>query len=411
MEEDKNVFNAICLLSAYILTKEIAKEKLESDALKEKVLEELIKRISKLEKYAHIPDKRKFALGAVENILSTLHNNKIDEEEFFEKVRELTRSLGQDLKDYVLNSLIFVAFIDNKISDEEKELILQVSNILGYKYTFKQLLSRYKRSEFTSVPKWKYIVVLGVLFIFVVGVVSYFYFQEKNKYNIFKQEKISFNQVSFNRLVVYKNASDNAESHFLKVAVFYLSGTADISVSTAKYDFNPITNTFTLYYSGISPFIIDLDTKKALLVDKIDPQPISPDEAKMIAGGVGLVGSGLGAVAGAKLSGLITSVIPGGTLTHLPVKLISSVAGGVIVGGTSAYIAFKVFDGFRLNNALSETEKTTVIEKGKQLIKLALYESPELQEMYKKNFEAYLTRKYASLGYEVKNVVFEKEAK
>lgn len=403
MTADKKIFFSISLLSIYIFLKEKYKNNDMDDAQKDKDLETVGKMLSKLEKYQHLPNKHNIVQNAYNEFSNCKVDSKIDEKKIFDIVSTSIEELSEDEKKYILNSVIFVANSDKKITNEEKELILQVNYLLGFKTDFNNIMKDFSKSEFSApISTTKLVMLLVIILTVVLGICFYFYKEQSNKINIFKNERVVFNEMSFNRYVIYQN-SFGEDKHLLKQAIFYFDGVAEIGFEPKNIKYNPVTKEITLLYKD-RPFIINTSFNNILLVDKINPKSITTDEAKLVAGGLALVGGYTGSVAGKAVGNLVGTVMPN-------LKLIAPIVGigvGSVVGGAGTYfISKKLLEGVKISSEITVEEQEKVKVSSKELINEVLNNDNMLIELYINSFESFIKNKYASIGIEVNNINYE----
>lgn len=403
MTADKKIFFSISLLSIYIFLKEKYKNNDMDDAQKDKDLETVGKMLSKLEKYQHLPNKHNIVQNAYNEFSNCKVDSKIDEKKIFDIVSTSIEELSEDEKKYILNSVIFVANSDKKITNEEKELILQVNYLLGFKTDFNNIMKDFSKSEFSApISTTKLVMLLVIILTVVLGICFYFYKEQSNKINIFKNERVVFNEMSFNRYVIYQN-SFGEDKHLLKQAIFYFDGVAEIGFEPKNIKYNPVTKEITLLYKD-RPFIINTSFNNILLVDKINPKSITTDEAKLVAGGLALVGGYTGSVAGKAVGNLVGTVMPN-------LKLIAPIVGigvGSVVGGAGTYfISKKLLEGVKISSEITVEEQEKVKVSSKELINEVLNNDNMLIELYINSFESFIKNKYASIGIEVNNIKYE----
>lgn len=406
MIEDKKIFFSISLLSLYIFFKEKYKSSTIDDTKKDIDLETVGKMLSKLDKYQHLPNKHDIVKNAYNEFLNCKVDLKIDENRLFEMVSKNIEELSEDKKIYILNSIIFIANSDKKITDEEKELISQVSYLLGFKSDFNKIMKDFYKSDFQNpISTVKIIMFFIIVLAGILAIGFYFYKKQENKINMFDKERVVFNEMTFNRYVIYKN-SFIENGYFLKQAIFYFDGVVEIGFDSKNINYNPITKEITLLYKE-KPFIVNTSFNNILLADKIDPEPVTEGEAKLVAGGLAIVGGYAGGVVGGKAGNIVGTVLPN-------LKLIAPLVGGgvgAIVGGAGTYfVAKNMLEGVKLSSDISKEEEEKVKIDSKKLINEVFNNDEKLLELYVNSFEIYLKNKYASVGIEVNNIKY-KEVK
>lgn len=180
--------------------------------------------------------------------------------------------------------------------------------------------------------------------------------------------------------------------------MFYLNGVASVNFSTDNLEFNPSTNSVVLYYDEI-PFRLNTSFKQTLLVDQIDPQPITKKQAQAMGAVVGVAGGIGGGIVGSKAGGLI------GKLTGIPFMNLAGGGIGALAGaGTAYYFAVDALDGATITDEISESEKREVTDNAKELIIASLH--IELQNDFKQRFEEYITSVYAQNGILIQKIEY-----
>jgi hypothetical protein len=223
---------------------------------------------------------------------------------------------------------------------------------------------------------------------------------------IFKGDRLVFSEISLTRYVISKNSYINDTEHFRKQAIFYFNGDAEIGINPKNIKYDLITKNVTILYKD-NPFIVNPSFDGVLLVDKINPEGISEDEAKIIAGGVAIVAGYAGVKAGGIMGGIVGTVMP---QFKLIAPAVGAVAGG-LVGTTGSYFLTKnILDGMKISSNISKEEEEKVKNSGKELITKVLNNDKKLIEFYMNDLKDYLKNKYASVGVEVNNIEY-KEVK
>ncbi|MDX9901588.1 MAG: hypothetical protein RBT22_08875 [Aliarcobacter sp.] len=272
----------------------------------------------------------------------------------------------------------------------------------------------FNKSEFATPISTVKIVLFFMIIVMILAVgLFYFYKNQDNKINIFKNERVVFNEMTFNRYVIYKN-SFVENKFFLKQAIFYFDGVAEIGFNPKNINYNSITKEVTLLYKN-NPFIVNTSFNNIFLVDNIDPEPISVDEAKLVAGGLAMVAGYAGAVAGGKAGGTVGNLV-GTAMPNL--KLIAPVIGtgiGSVVGGAATglgtyYITKNILGGMQLSSDITKEEEEKVKVDSKKLINEVFNNDEMLLDLYINSFENFIKNKYASVGIEVTNIKY-KEVK
>jgi len=398
MKEEQKIFYAISLLSVYIYLKnkydtlaEIGDKDFNNN------VKDINKLLLKLEKYAFLPDQDKLIEKSYKDILDRIKENKIAEEDFFEQIKSSTVTLSKDDKSYILNSVIYVANEDRKISEVEKKLIIQGAYFLELDRDFDKIMLNYKASDFTPSYSNKSIIA-GVVLVMalLIGGAYIYYKYSVSKINIFNQKRVVFTEVSFNRFVVYKNKYDVDNLYFKKQAVFFLSGKAEIGFNPENIKYDNINNILTVLYQKNSLFVIKPSFNPYLVVDRTDPEPISLESARKVGAIVGIAG----AAVGAKVGNVLGSILP------TPYRLAATVAGGAMGGAGAYWITSSALEGMQLSKEISKSEEQLVVETSEVLITSLLKSDKTLQDMYKDRFEEYIKFKYSNVGYKIKNIKY-----
>ncbi len=396
-------FYLISLLSTYVFLKEHC-QKIENCSANKRSqnIDRILKLLQPLENYVHIPDKVDFINRAYDEIESIWKTNKSGQETaLFKQVELYASNLKQYEKREILNILIYIVMEDDKVSLLEKEFLLQLSSTFGFAEDFKQLVENYEKSPFKkpfSIKKMS-IIVGALIVILLIGIYLFSQKIENNNMNIFKEQRVMFNKVSFNRFIIYKNKFTVENTHFAKQAVFNISGIAQIGFDPHNIKYDAESKTLTYYLPKKAPFIVEI-TSKTLLVDEANPVPLQEKEAEQMSIGLALTGGLIGAKAGNSLG----SVYP-----NQLVKIGATLTGGAIGGAAAGIISFNALNGLQVSKNFSKKEKVLVMTKSKELIKTVLTFSDELTSMYGENFKKYIKTKYASEGLSVENVVFSTE--
>jgi len=409
MEKDKRVFSLIVKNTIFAILKEKYPDYRVDESKDDENILQITKLLRNLEKYSHIPDKQEFVKRNFYLLKSFITEGTFREDEFLNSLKSDAEDLSLDEKEYILNSVIFVVNEDRKISDVEKEIILQIARFLGIDLDYKTIIKHFKKSEFKQPTSVWSIVLIGVLFLLIISGGLFWQYQKikKSDVNIFDSKKIVFNEVYFNKFIVYQNKFNLETEYYKKYALYYLNGKAEISFEPSRLSYNPILKTVTYSYPEYKLFKTDIIDDGFLEVDNHNPEPISEQEAKRIATGVGIAGAYLGGKAGSTGGSLLSKVIPA------PYSKFASL-GGATIGGAfggvgSYYISLKMLDGVKLSDNITEKEKIEVQNAGKALVKAQILLNEELQELYKKNFEEYIKLQYTKYGKEVKIVTYKVE--
>jgi hypothetical protein len=397
-------FYLITLLSTYVFLKEHCK-KLEncSSEKRNDNIDKILQLLQPLEAYVHIPDKIDFISKAYDEVeLIWAENKKGQEKVFFEEVKKYAKNLKKYEKREILNILIYVVNEDDKISMLEKEFLLQLSSVFEFNEDYKELLAFYEKSPFKKPFSIKKMSVIASLLIIILMVGLYILSKTINSegIHIFKEEKIMFNKLSFNRFIVYKNKYIIENTHFAKQAVFNINGKAEIGFDPQNINYDPESQTVTYLFPKEAPFIVEVSSK-ALLIDEANPVPLTEGEAAKMSTGLALAGGLIGAKAGSTIGSLYPNKL---------VKMGATLSGGVMGSAASGILSFNALNGLQVSENITKKEKALVIKKSKELVKIILTYNDELISMYKQNFKKYIKSKYASEGLIVDKVLFSTNA-
>jgi hypothetical protein len=262
-------------------------------------------------------------------------------------------------------------------------------------------LSNYKKSPLANKVNHFGIIIFGIILtIFLSAFAYYMYTKQKNPetVKIFNEKRVVFNQVYFNRFVIYKNKANVKNKHFKKEAIYYISGEAEVSFEPSDITYDPSTKTITYILPKDYPFHIEMNKVKTILVDEIKPMPISEKEAAIMATGIGVAGGILGAGIGESLGSLYPNPLS---------KIGGKIIGGFVGGAGSGIVAFNIFKGMELSKNITRKEKAEIKDKSVQLIETILKYNYELTKGYKASFVKYIKRRYARYGKIVEKVKFD----
>lgn len=402
-----NEFEVICILSVYVYFKEkysdlnLAQKNRKNDA------KEIVELLKKIEKFAHIPNKSNKVLEAHDYVVGFIDDEgNFDEYSFLNSIKDKTSDFSQDERYYLLNVVIYVAHTDKKISDNEKEAIIQVAYFLNLDTDFKKIMSTYESSEFAKSKAKFFVFSLIVAAVIIISISTYFILgSSKNKVVIFDQESVVFSEINFNRFVVYKNFFPVENDHLQKQAVFYLNGSAEVAFNSDHLVHNKTKNEVILKYDNV-PFELKPHYNPTIFVDEIYPKRITKEEARKVGAFVGVAGAVGGSILGSKAGDLLKSVLPS------PYNMVAPIAGGAlggITGGAAGYfLTVKALDGMKLTNDITPKEKREVIDASKALITGTLQVDEAMLKLYKKNFENYIKAKFAQFGYNIYDIKYEK---
>ena len=389
----KKQFELITLLSTYVYLKEkytvldkVVEEKNQTD------IKKILELLRPLEKFIVLPDKVDTIEHSYE-ILEKFFNTgtKGRESDFFNEIKNESEELGVQEKEEIINILLYVCDEDKKISDIEKELILQISHLFGLEKSYNELEKSYKNSVLRRKTNWKIIALISLLAFSVLFGSLYLLYKDKTNTDVkfLKDEKVMFNEVFFNRFVIYKNKYIDSNEHFAKQAVFYISGSAEVGFEPKNIVYDESSKTVTYRLPKMSPFLVETNFDNIQLIDSIEPQSLSEKEAKTLAIGIG--------IAGAFVGGLTAD-----TLTSFSPNILTRIGGtalGATVGGLgSGLVSFSVLNNLNLSKKISLEEEDMVKEKSQQMIQLSLELNPDLVALYRKEFKSYIEKQYALRG-------------
>lgn len=412
-EEQKERFYLISLLSAYLLVKDQDINLSEINQEDEKKYVDLLaKSLSLLDGYTHLPNKNKIIKSGFRNLIDYIENGDINEENLLSKVKKSASAFDLKQKNFVLNSVVYVAYQDDKVTDSEKESIVQVAYFLGLETDFNNIIKGYKCSEFAPKLDKKY-KIMALSFVLIAGLTLAFVFiliaeNSKNTLKVFNQERIVFNEIALNRMVTYTNKYNITDEHFLKQAVIYFHGSAEVSFDPNQLNYNHRTKSITISFTEDRPFKYKLQLTPHT-VDVLNPKSISSEEAMKVSAVVGVAGAFAGGIVGNKLGGLVGSVLPSGA--SFLTSTVTTGAGAVIGGAGAAFMSFKTLDGIELTKEFSQRERDEVIENSQKLIKALLMTNPDVDKIIKQNFELFIKQVYAAKGIEVLTIEYQHEEK
>lgn len=362
---------------------------------------ELESMLLKLENYTHIPDKKHLLIEHYQAIKSSMMDRTFKEEIFFNDLNVKTKELDSDEKNYILNAIVFVANTDKKISDKEKEIIVQVARALNIELSYKEIMNLYKKSEFNTNGNPKLLIGIGffILLSLIVGI--FWKSQTQAKIQTFATNKYQFDEITFNRYILYKNKFDiqNNEmvKHFKKYAVYYISGTAKISFNPKKITYDPLLKTIILE----DDFRVDLEILQKDEIDKVSPKSISKGTAKTMGVVVGLAAT----YSSSHITSKVTDYLPNS------LKMASKTGLGLVSGATAYLVTSKALEGAKLTSDISMTDKKETLKIGEMLIKAQLLTDDKLVDMYRKHFESFIKAKYKTWNKEVDIVKYSTKVK
>jgi len=405
MQKDIKKFSLIVKGSIYAYLKEkYPNYKIKAED-KEKNINQIIKHFNKLEAFAHIPDKELIIEETYNKIVDYMLNKEFRESKLLEDIQENTQNLSKEEKESILNGIIYSMELDNKISSNEKNIVIQITKFLNIDNNYNDIIKNYNKSKYKKEKFPIFTFLTGILIIVAIASGMYWkYLQIKNIKNYFDKSQLVFSEVYFNKFVIYKNRTNIQSKYFKKSAVYYLSGKADIGINLDDLKYEPITKTLTIINHSPSIFTVEINLNETIEVDKTNPKPISSEEASKMASYVGFAGAIAGAKVGSKTTNIISRFLP----KHLSFlsNAVGATASGIIVGGTGYYVTNKILDGLSLSKDITEKEKAEVIRTAKSLIKAKLLTEAELQKEYKKKFEQLIKREFAKNNKVIKHVIY-----
>lgn len=398
--DDKKIFFDISILSLYIFLKEKYKNHFINQKNKNDDIKEVSILLLKNQKYIYIKNKQFIINDAYEKLISCYDNSILDEEKLFSFLD--IQNLNENEKKDILNGIFFVANRDNKISDIEKELIVQIDHSFNLNRNYNEILNEFNKSEYKeSFSTKKLLLYLSIFFVFALTVFLYFLLIKKEEeIKIFDNKRVVFNELSFNRYAIYKNQFNDKNSYYLKQAVFYISGRSEIAFNPENIKYDSKNSEIILYKNKLTDkyFDIYLDYNPILLVDKIDPQPLTEELKGEITAFITVAGVVGGTIAGQKI-GMLTGALP------------ESIFGGAALGGIAGYGISKalISDDFKLSKDISKKEEDIAISESKNAIKELLLSDKNLENVYKKEFEEYIKSKYLSYGISINKIKYEEK--
>lgn len=404
MEKEKNIFSLIVKNSIFAFLKEKYPNN-QFDNKDDDNIEKIAELLKQLEKYAHIPDKKNIIKENYNLIKLCLIDGSFKEETYLNSLKNETQDLSKEEKSYILNAVIFITNEDKNISDNEKETIIEIARFLDINYSYKEILSNYNKSEFKVESSPIAIIIIGILVLLAVIGGIFYKAQTVPKVQIFKTNDYQFDEMHFNRYIIYKNKFEISSEKFKKYAVYYISGTAQIGFNPQNLKYNPKTKTLILTQDKFN-INISISTKNQLEIDKVNPKGITEGEARTLGVVVGLAGAYGGAKVGSSLGSGLTSFLP--KSTHFLATSASGLVGGLLGGGAGYFATTSLLENAKLSSDISETERKETLKVGIDLIKLQLQTDKNLLAMYKEDFENFIKTKYKTFGMDVQKIEYKK---
>lgn len=398
----KQEFDIICKLAIFTYLKEKYPDFIINPDERKDNINNLTKLFKKIEKLGHIPNKTK-KIEEVYDVISNLSaGGNFDEEQFLNSFADELANLSSKDKRFILNCVIFVAHEDNELSDNEKEAILQIASCLGIEPDIKKIISAYRSSEFGKPVSKLFVLSMVFIMLLTIGVGAYFILNKSSDtIKIFNQEDVVFSEIYFNRYVVYLNTFDVKSELLQKQAVFYFSGSAEVSFKPQELKYNKLTKQITLEYKDLVPFSLKAHFNNPIIVDEIKPKGISKEQARTVGALVGIAGGLVGGIIGAKVGSLLSKVLPP------PYKIFAAPAGGVAGGAVGAltgyFVTVNKLEGMQIVDEITLREKREITDASQALIIAALKADDSMINLYKKHFEDFITTIYSQKGYEIKD--------
>jgi hypothetical protein len=236
-------------------------------------------------------------------------------------------------------------------------------------------------------------IIIGLLILAVIAGGLFWQLKKQSNANIFETDKYQFDQIHFNRYVMYKNSFEVFSGKFHKYFIAYISGVANVSFNPQKLQYNSKTKTLTLSENN---FDIESNFLTIKDIDTVNPDKISTSEARKIGAIVGLASGYAGIKAGNSLANFLPKKI----------QLAVSSTTALVAGGAGYFVTSELLDGLQLSSDITETEKTTTKNIAKSLIDAQLKADEELQKIYKKHFEQFIKAKYKTHNIDIKHIKY-----
>jgi hypothetical protein len=393
MEDEQKIFSLIVKNSIFAYLKEKYPHTQIDDGDDNDNIIKIIELLKQLERYAHIPDKQKIIKDEYLVMKSLINNQDLSEAELLQTLQEQTQNITQEDKNYILNSVIFVTNEDDNISSTEKEIIIQIARFLDISHDYKTIMKEYHKSEFVEEKMPIITIIIGLLILAVIAGGLFWQLKKQSNTNIFETDKYQFDQIHFNRYVMYKNSFEVFSGKFHKYFIAYISGVANVSFNPQKLQYNSKTKTLTLSENN---FDIESNFLTIKDIDTVNPDKISTSEARKIGAVVGLASGYAGIKAGNSLANFLPKKI----------QLAVSSTTALVAGGAGYFVTSELLDGLQLSSDITETEKTTTKNIAKSLIDAQLKADEELQKIYKKHFEQFIKAKYKTHNIDIKHIKY-----
>lgn len=374
--------------------------------LNEKDLEIKLKSNKFLSEYYYsVLNKNRIIKNEIKRIFESCYqNNELDEELFFARIDDVTSKIDEADAELIYTQLI----------NSAKELNIKIKNIKEPLLQIKNHLQLYKSYEFYESQEYKiykkavsplkqFMVALPLISI-IFGAVYYFAYLYENEpqeeLNLFIDDKIVFNEINFNKMVVYKNKFDIENNFFLKQAVIYLYGDVEISFDPNNLNFNRKENRVTFFHPKDNLFNIAV-TSKDLLIDEITTEPITEEEANLFKPAIIMATSIGGGLIANRFYSIVGKIFPTSFVSNLVTTGLGAAAGGYI-----GYELANNLSGIKLSQNITEKEKRIVVNNSTDLIKALFYADPTLNILYKNKFEEYIRDSYGAHGFEIEAIEY-----
>ena len=402
---DEKQFKLICFISSYLLIKDNCESDKKNSSLdKKEATNIIVARLRSVEKIAHIPNKEKIASSEFEQVLSLIEQGEFDEQKMLEDLSSAFANGNDQFKEWIINCIIHIAYYDEKISNSNKEILIQVAHYLGTNKSYDLILDCYSKSDLCPKKKLTSKNILALALLPLISILFLVYTlnrEQNNELNIFNNERVVFSEISFNRMVTYTNKFIDNNANFLRRHVYYIYGSAEIGFNPNNIFFDVDTRNIEINSTESGHFDIKVyPTVK--LIDNLVPKPISPEEAAKISAVVGIAGGIVGGLAGNQIARL-TSFIPGASLKT---EVILTASGAIIGGAGAAYVTFNALDGLELAKEIGNRESDVVINKSIELVNASLHLDEQLQLMYRSRFENFIRATYLAAGIEINNIIY-----
>ena len=147
MEKEKKIFSIVSSLSAYAFLKEKYPDYKVDIEVQDANKKELTERILEIEKYAYIPDKNFTIESKYDHFIELIKDNEFKEEILLDDLLKKSEYLTTEEKRDIINSIIYIMYLDHSISKHEKSIIIQIRKFLNYEFDYNTIMEEYKNSE------------------------------------------------------------------------------------------------------------------------------------------------------------------------------------------------------------------------------------------------------------------------